>query len=105
MGGTYKAELGGGWLANLSADASYSSKYQTAADNAPAGIQQDFVRLNAAIHLNPGTDRLRLSLIGRNLTDEYYRVSTTGRPAAGANEWIGLLNRSREVVLQAEYRF
>ena len=44
-------------------------------------------------------------LIGRNLTDSYYMVSTSGRPAASTTEFIGVFNRPREVALQAEFRF
>lgn len=104
IGADYSVPVGD-WTVDLAADGTYSSKYQTAADNAPAGIQKSFWRLNAAIHVSPPGENLRFSLIGRNLTDSYYLVSTTGRPAASTSEWIGVVNRPREIALQAEFKF
>lgn len=104
IGGNYTVPVGD-WRLDLSADGTFSSKYQTAADNTPAGIQKSFWRLNAAIQVSPPGERLKFSLIGRNLTDSYYLVSTTGRPAASTSEWIGVFNRPREVAFQAEFKF
>lgn len=105
LGADYAVPLSSAWQADLSVDASYSADYQSAADNAPGGIQDNFWRLNAAVHVGPTDGNFRFSLIGRNLTDSYYLVSTSGRPVGGPNEFIGIFNRPREVVLQAEYRF
>ncbi|MDE8653910.1 TonB-dependent receptor [Novosphingobium album (ex Liu et al. 2023)] len=104
VGADYSMPLGG-WKADLSADATRSSSYDTSADNAPGGIQDAYWRLNASVHLSPEDERFRLSVIGRNLTNSYYLVSTSGRPAGTTNEFIGVFNRPREVVVQAEYRF
>lgn len=104
VGADYSMPLGG-WTADLSVDGTYTSSYQSAADNAPGGIQPSFWRLNAAIHLSPEDDRFRLSLIGRNLTNSYYLVSTSGRPLGTSREFIGVFNRPREVAVQAEFRF
>ncbi|WP_188772406.1 TonB-dependent receptor [Novosphingobium endophyticum] len=105
LGASYTAHLGGDWKVNLAGDASYSSKYQSAADNAPGGVQPSFWRLNAALHLSPEDERFRLSIIGRNLTNSYYLISTSGRPAGTTNEFIGVFSRPREVALQGEVRF
>lgn len=104
LGGDYSLPLGD-WRANLAVDATHSSSYQSSADNAPGGIQNDYWRLNASLQLTPANETFQLSLIGRNLTNSYYLVSTSGRPAGTANEFIGVFNRPREVVVQAEYRF
>ncbi len=104
VGADYSVPVGA-WKADLSVDATRSSSYDTSADNAPGGIQDAYWRLNASVHISPADERFRLSLIGRNLTNSYYLVSTSGRPAGTANEFIGVFNRPREVVLQAEYRF
>ena len=104
IGGEYNLPVGE-WSLKLSADGTYTSKYQTAADNAPAGMQQAFWRLNAAVRVSAPGDHLSFSLIGRNLTDSYSLVGVWGRPAATTSEWIGVFNRPREVALQAEYKF
>jgi len=106
VGGDYRAELGSDWVADLSVDGSYSDSYQTAADNAPGAIQPSFWRLNAALHLSPADERFRLSLIGRNLTNTYYLISSSVQPSAGnPNQFLGFFNRPREVALQAQVRF
>lgn len=105
VGAEYEAELGTGWKADFAIDGTYTSSYQSAADNAPGGVQPSFWRLNAAVHLMPESEQFRLSVIGRNLTNSYYLITTSSRPAGGPTEYIGVFNRPREVVLQAEYRF
>lgn len=104
VGADYTVPLGA-WKAALGFDATHSSSYQSAADNNPGGIQKAYWRLNGSVRLSPEDERFKLSLIGRNLTNSYYLVSTSGRPAGTANEFIGNFNRPREVALQAEFNF
>ena len=105
LAANYVAPLWTGWEADFSASASYSSEYQTASDNDPGGMQDGFVRLNAAVNIGPEDGRFQISVIGRNLTDEYYLASTSARPLGGPNEYIGVFNRPREVVVQVRYQF
>lgn len=105
VGLDYERPFSNGWTADFALSASYSDSYQSASDNDPGGLQESFWRLNAALHLTPPEDRLRFSIIGRNLTDSYYLMSTSARPVGGPNEYIGVFNRPREIVLQAQYRF
>lgn len=105
IGANYGTRLGGGWKLDLGADATYSDSYQAAADHAPGGRQSSFWRFNAAAHIETPDERLRLSVIGRNLTDSYYLISVSNMPASGNNEYIGVFNRPREIVVQAEFRF
>jgi iron complex outermembrane recepter protein len=104
VGADYSIPLGA-WKAEFSTDVTHSSKYQSAADNAPGGIQRDYSRVNASVHISPEDERWRVSLIGRNLTNSYYLISTSGRPVGTANEFIGIFNRPREVAVQVEARF
>jgi outer membrane receptor protein involved in Fe transport len=105
LGADYRAQFATGWLADFSVDGAYSSSYQAHTDNHPGGIQEAFWRLNAAIHLMPDDERFRLSLIGRNLTNEYYMITSSSAPAGAPTQFIATFNRPREVVLQAEYQF
>lgn len=101
----YNTPLWTGWQADWSVGANYSDSYQSASDNDPGGMQDSFWRLNAAVHFGPEDGRLRFSVIGRNLTDEYYLVSTSARPIGGPNEYIGIFNRPREIALELRYQF
>jgi outer membrane receptor protein involved in Fe transport len=105
LGADYKAELPGGWMADLSADTTHTGKYQAQPDNAPGGWQKSYWMLNASARLSPANDRYSVSLIGRNLTNTYYMISSVSAPARSVNEYIGIFNRPREIVLQAEYRW
>jgi outer membrane receptor protein involved in Fe transport len=104
LGADYRADLSG-WTADMSVDAAYSSSYQTATDYAPGGLQKAFWRLNAALRLSPPNDRYEVALIGRNLTDSYYLVYAFNRPLGTTDEYVGVFNRPREVVLQAMLKF
>ncbi len=106
IGADYQLAFSGGWLADLSVNGAYTSSYQTQAENSPGGMQEDFWRLNAAVHLYPQSEKFRISAIGRNLTDSYYKVGSSVQAGANSpNQFLGWFNRPREVVLQAEYRF
>jgi outer membrane receptor protein involved in Fe transport len=105
LGADYKAQLPGGWIADLSASGSYSSSYNGAEDDSPGGIQTPYWLVDAALHLGPADGRYELSVIGRNLTNTYYLVSVVGWPGFANNDYIGNFNRPREVVLQFQYKF
>ncbi len=105
LGADYRATFAGGWTADFSADAAYTDEYMTATDNTPGGIQEDFWRFNAGVHVMPENEKYRVSLIGRNLTNEFYLLNTVNHPGGTADQFVGVFNRPREVVLQAEYRF
>jgi iron complex outermembrane recepter protein len=105
FGGDYEMPVAAGWAADLSADADYSSSYNTSDTEDPATIQPSFWRLNAALHIHPTDRHLDFAIVGRNLTNEYSMVFSQGRPGGGAEDFIGFFNRPREVLLQAQYRF
>jgi iron complex outermembrane receptor protein len=104
VGADYKARLPG-WTADMSVDGAYSSSYQAASDYAPGGIQPAFWRLNAAVHFMPDHGNFKFSVIGRNLTNSYYLVTSDSASLRANNDYVGVFNRPREVVVQAEYRF
>jgi outer membrane receptor protein involved in Fe transport len=105
LGGDYTVQLPAGWTADLSLDGSRTSSYQAQTDNHPGAIQDAFWRVNAAVHVTSQDESLRFSLIGRNLTDEYYMITSSSAPGGTPTQFIGSFNRPREVVVQAEYRF
>ncbi len=105
LGADYKMPIVRGWTLDLSMDGAHSASYQTAPDYNPAGEQEAFWRLNAAAHVQSPDGHLDLSVIGRNLTNQYYLVTTVGQAGGGPNQFVGYFNRPREVALEAAYRF
>ncbi len=105
LGADYAMVFDGGWMLDLSGGAFYTDDYQAATDYNPAGVQESFWRFNTALHLTTPSNRLRFSLIGRNITDEYYQISVTSHPTGTPDQFIGIFNRPREVLLQAEWLF
>lgn len=106
FGGEYSPQLIAGLATTLSASASYTSKYQTSTDNAPGGIQNAYWLLNAALKVGPESGAYEFALIGRNLTDEYYKTQAFAwTAAANPEQYTAFWNRPREVVIQATVRF
>ncbi len=94
----------------LTGDAFYSGNYFAADTLAPSTLQRSFVRLNGSLSLTPANKAWKLSLIGRNLTNKYFllyandRTGGAGVPNA-PGEQRGVVNRGREIELQARIRF
>ena len=92
-------------MADLSVSASHSASFQTATDNAPGGKQDSYWLLNAALHISPEDERYKLSVIGRNLTNSYYKVFSHQQAIGNPGQMGGYFNRPREIVFQAGYNF
>ena len=105
IGGDYRVNFAPGWTADLTMDGAYTSSYQTASDNNPGGTQSAFWRLNAALHVRPDKGNYEFAVIGRDLTNSYYLISTTSQTAGNAGQFDGLFARPREVILQATYHY
>jgi outer membrane receptor protein involved in Fe transport len=100
----------GGSNIEITGDAIYSSRYYAADTLAPSTLQQGFWRLNGSIALLPDDSRWKLSLIGKNLTNRYFllyandRTGGAGVPGA-PGEQRGVVNRGREIEVQAKFNF
>lgn len=91
-------------------DASYMGRYNASDTFSPYSIQDSFWRLNASASVVTADDSWRLSLIGRNLTDEYYIAFASDRTGGASvpgnfGEQRGTMARGREVMLQLTYRY
>ena len=104
IGGDYLIPLGSDWTLDAATDASYNSKYVVDETQNPLGIQTGFWKMNASLKLVPASGHYSISLIGRNLTNRYYRIYQSDN-AVSPVVFTGYFNRPREVVVQAEYRF
>jgi outer membrane receptor protein involved in Fe transport len=106
LGADYSTKAMPGWFADFSIKGSYSSSYQTTEDNAPGGLQPAYWLLDAAVHLKSDDGHLDLAVIGRDLTNTYYMVTSVGVAGSGnKNQYVGSFNRPREVILEATYHF
>ena len=103
VGGDYQTRLIPGWTTDLAIDGDYTSSYQTAGDSNPGGIQSSFWKLNAAVHFTSEALHCEFSVIGRNLTNAYYLLTSNSLDAGLPTQFDGFFNRPREVIIQAEY--
>lgn len=104
-GGDYKLTIVPGWTADLSISGSYSSSYTTETDYGSGGDQAAYWLLNAGLHISPENEKFQISLVGRDLTNTYYKVVTFSQTFGTANMYNPFLNRPREIALEALYHF
>jgi outer membrane receptor protein involved in Fe transport len=57
------------------------------------------------VHLIPASERFDLALIGRNLTNSYYKVFAYQQSLGTNTQYNATFNRPREVALQASYKW
>jgi len=106
IGGNYTTQLIPGWDTTLSASASHTSNYQATTDHAPGGVQEAYWLVNAALKMGPESGAYELALIGRNLTNSYYKTQAFAWTASGnRDQYTAFWNRPREVVVQGTVRF
>lgn len=109
IGAVATVPLGSGDL-ELTADGQYSGSYYAADTLVEASKQDAFWQLNASASYTFANDMWKLSLIGKNLTNEYYlsyaadRTGGAGIPGA-VGEQRGVVSRGREITLQASVKF
>ncbi|HKX78014.1 MAG TPA: TonB-dependent receptor [Novosphingobium sp.] len=111
-GFNYERELDGGWKIGLSGDANLQSAFIPDDNGDPNTRVSSKWRLNAGARFGPADEAWELALIGRNLTDEYFPVSSSEAPFAGGafrlappGEKSGFAYRPREIVVQGTVRF
>jgi outer membrane receptor protein involved in Fe transport len=106
LGADYSPALLAGWETTLSVNASYSDDFETATNNAPQGHQDSYWLVNAAVRVGRADGRYEVTLLGRNLTDEYYMLNSNGWSGSlNPEQWVGFFNQPREVGLQGTVRF
>ena len=114
LGATYAFPVAG-YEASLSGDVSYTGKYYFTDTLRPDAIQDAYTKLDLAARLSSPDDRWTLSLIGRNLTEEFVVTSANDIPftgGAGTGTATGVVadmsafvENPREVYLELAVRF
>jgi outer membrane receptor protein involved in Fe transport len=106
IGATYAQPVGANWTAALSLDAFYSSAYNHSAGGfnfRPDSIQDAYARYNASLRVY--STAFEVALIGNNLSNERYVISSADAAGGAPGTIYGTLGRPREVLLQATYNF
>ncbi len=105
-----RVPLGDSFVLGFAGNARYTDDYIAADNGNPFGIQEAFWLLDAGLTFGPSNERWELSLIGKNLSNEFYTSYMAEKPGspvvAGTTvQLMGLANRSRQVLLQGSLKF
>lgn len=114
LGATYEFPLGT-LNASLSGDVSYTGEYNFTDTLRPDAVQDAYTKLDLAARLSAPDDRWTLSLIGRNLTEEFVVTSANDIPFTGGtgtgtatgivSDMSAFVENPREVYLELAVRF
>lgn len=105
-GATYTTDLSADWKGSLSGDVYYSARYNHSAGGfnfRPDSIQRGFARVNASLRVF--TSRIEFAVIGSNLTDKKYVISSADAAGNAPGTIYGFLGRPREVSFQGTFHF
>jgi iron complex outermembrane recepter protein len=113
LGGSYEAAAGHGLRFGLTVDGRYSDSYNGSPFHDPIAIQPKYINLDASLYLKSdhGWD---VSLIGKNLTNQFVISGALDSPATGARtgtptgvlaDQRGFANLPRTVQLQVTYHY
>jgi len=104
-GFTYETAISSLLRIGLSADARYSDSYFTQDNISPFAHQGAYATIDAAARLMTMEDHWELAVIGKNLTDRRYVLFSFDNPSGAPGDVASLINRPREVMLSAMYRY
>lgn len=99
----FTTEFSNGWQLLARGDVTYSSEYFTETPLAPGVFQNDYQVYNAAFWLSSPGDRIRLGLVGRNLTEEAYR--RFGLASPGSSVYLAEANLPRRYTFNIDFNF
>lgn len=103
----YEATLGGNLSLFLSGNAAYNSGYITDEATLNDYVQPSFWLLDANVSVGPSDGKWKVSLVGQNLTDEIFTITTGGRPflPPGGDDFVMTQNRGRQVFAQVSFKY
>jgi outer membrane receptor protein involved in Fe transport len=104
-GFSYDRPVAGDISLGVSGDANYTADYFTQENQNPVALQTAFWRFNASLRVHQIDDKWELALIGRNLSNKFYGLSSADKPLGGPGEISQQPSRPREIVLQGTVRF
>lgn len=91
----------------LGGNAFYSGKYFADQQTFQDFVQDAYVTLDANVAIGHPDGKWRVSLIGVNLTEELFVITSGGRPflPVGGDDQVVSMNRGRQVFIQTSFRF
>lgn len=115
IGFGYDVDLSEDFKLQLTSDVSHTSKYNFTDTLRPDAFQKGYTKLDASIRLVGKDDRWRVSLIGRNLTNEHVVTAANDIPFAGGTgtgtatgvlaDMSAFVENPREIFLEFGVRF
>ncbi len=115
LGATYETPVGDSMSLQLMADLSYTGEYNFTDTLRPDANQDAYTKFDASIRLKGPEDRWTLSLIGRNLTEEYVVTSAndipftggsgTGTAVGNVSDMSAFVENPREIILEFAMKF
>jgi iron complex outermembrane receptor protein len=113
-GVNFERDVGSGLRLGLSADVSYSASFLTDATSDPSGREPAYTLVDSNLRLSSEAGRWEVALVGRNLTNRHYWVSSNGAPFSGSNtgtaagtlgDRFASVSRGREIMIRASYKY
>jgi outer membrane receptor protein involved in Fe transport len=109
LGLNYEHPLGSALWFRSTLDVLFTDDYQPS-QNLDSRVQQDaYAQINLRLAVADVDGRWEVALLGRNLTDEEVVTYANDTPLAfsqfGSPTWYGFVDRSRNVAVQANYKF
>ena len=116
IGGDYSRPIGDNLVWGLGVNVSYSDEYETQNEDPIGFVQDAYWLLNSHVFFGSADGRWKVSVSGRNLTDELVVATSGGRPFAdvsnntllpggiGFSDTILNYGRRRSILAQVEFR-
>ncbi|WP_197707355.1 TonB-dependent receptor [Sphingobium sp. LB126] len=104
-GADYDIEVGNDMKLGFNVDFKYASSSNQQETLDPNAFQKAYWLLNAGVRLYQDDSGWSLALQGRNLTNEHVSTYTLDKSAGGIGEYQAIPLRTREIRLEAGYKF
>jgi iron complex outermembrane recepter protein len=99
--------MGDSFAFGLNGNMAYSGGYFTDESTLNDPFQKSFVTFDGSISVGDPDGKWKLALVGTNLTNKIYVVTSGGRPflPAGGDDFVVNFNRGRQVFVEASFKF
>ncbi|NWK97432.1 hypothetical protein DM806_17510 [Sphingobium lactosutens] len=104
-GGTFTYPIGSDMEFTATADVKYTSSFFTQDNEHPLSRQSAYTLIDASARIEIPSKGLEFAVVGRNLTNRYYRVVQIDTTIGGQNQFGAFSTRPREISIQASYKF
>lgn len=114
LGFGYQTEIAGDYKLGFGVDSKYSDSYLASAFGEPISKQNSYILLDANIHFGPSDGSWQFSVIGKNLTNQFYVSGVVDGPSTGGGtgtpqgfkaDQMGFGSLPRTVMVQVSTHF